>query len=139
MDIRQITAAETWELRQQVMWPEKHIDYVKLQEDEQGIHYGGFENQELITVISLFSKGKQFQFRKFATLIRYQKQGFGGQLLQYVLVEAARMGAEIIWCHARTEKVAFYESFGLQRMEQPFTRDGKEYVRMSKYLVVSGK
>ena len=44
------------------------------------------------------------------------------------------MGVERIWCHARMDKVHFYERFGLAEIGQSFERDGKIYMSMSKRL-----
>jgi predicted GNAT family N-acyltransferase len=134
MKIQKMSAEETWELRQKVMWPAKDVEYVKLKDDDLGIHYGGFIENRLISVVSLFQQDKQVQFRKFATSNKQQKQGYGTQLLQYVLSEAEEMGADEIWCHARVDKVGFYQRFGLEVTGGVFERDGKKYVRMSKCL-----
>ena len=134
MEIRKITANRTWELRQKVMWPTKDIEYVKLEDDEQGIHYGVFIENQLISVISLFRQGELVQFRKFATSDEQQGQGYGSRLLQYALTAAKEMGADEMWCHARVNKVEFYQRFGLSVMGEVFERGGKNYVRMSKCL-----
>lgn len=134
MEIRKISAEQTWGLRQKVMWPTKSIEYVKLQEDDQGVHYGGFIENRIISVVSVFYQDKQAQFRKFATCLQQQKHGYGTQLLQYILSEAKDMGVDTIWCHARADKVHFYQRFGLRPMGEYFERDGKKYVRMSKCL-----
>ena len=136
MEIRKISAEETWKLRQKVMWPTKSIDYVQLKDDDRGVHYGGFIENRLIAVISLFYQDKQVQFRKFATCTEHQKQGYGSQLLQWIFSEATVLGTETIWCHARTDKVNFYQLFGLKAMEESFERDGKKYVLMSKGLAI---
>lgn len=135
MEIRKISAEQTWDLRQKVMWPTKSIEYVKLKDDDQGVHYGGFIKNRLISVISVFYQDKQAQLRKFATCIEQQKQGYGTQLLQYILSEAKSMGADTIWCYARIDKVEFYQRFGLRSMGESFERDGKRYVLMSRCLV----
>lgn len=134
MEIRKIAAEATWQLRQKVMWPTKEIEYVKLEDDEQGIHYGGFIENQLISVISLFQQGAQVQFRKFATADEQQGQGYGSRLLEYVLIVAKEMRADQIWCHARVNKVEYYQRFGLDIMGEVFERGGKNYVRMSKCL-----
>ncbi len=132
MEIRKIAAKETWDLRQKVMWPTKDIEYVKLKDDEQGIHYGGFVDNKLVSVVSLFCQEQEAQFRKFATCTAQQGKGYGTQLLKCVLAEVRHMGVKKIWCHARTDKVDFYQRFGLRVMGESFDRDGKTYVLMSK-------
>ena len=134
MDIREISAEETWELRQSVMWPDKNIDYVKLKEDRTGKHYGLFLGDMLVSVISIFEKNKEVQFRKFATLIELQGRGCGTLLLNYVLEQVVKWGVEKIWCNARKSKANFYEGFGFYAIEDAETKDGIEYVKMMKNL-----
>jgi hypothetical protein len=55
--IQPITPAQTYPLRHQVLWPDKPLDYVKIAEDEEGQHFGAFQDQELVSVISLFVNG----------------------------------------------------------------------------------
>lgn len=134
LQIRQIEKEETWALRQQVMWPDKSIEFVKLMNDADGVHYGGFVGNELVTVVSLFICGARAQFRKFATCIQLQGKGYGSQLLEHVLQQAAAFGATEVWCDARSEKAAFYHRFGLLEDGEPFNRNGKAYIRMVKKL-----
>ena len=135
MEIRRIPAPDTWLLRQEVMWPEKDLDFVKLPEDSDGAHYGLFEDGNLVSVISLFVTGQTAQFRKFATRQNRQGKGYGTELLRFVLEEARQMGVRTIWCSARISKAAYYEKLGLQRTENRFEREGVEYVVMRKCLI----
>jgi hypothetical protein len=52
MEIKEISASETWPLRHKVMWPNKPLGFIVLSNDAEGIHYGLFENKILISVIS---------------------------------------------------------------------------------------
>ena len=63
--IASIAACQTWPLRHRVMWPHKSIDYVKVAEDDQGLHYGLFklnddgnsnrnDEESPVSVVSLF-------------------------------------------------------------------------------------
>jgi len=131
MEIKKIDAGQTWELRQKVMWPDKEIDYIKLADDDKGIHYGLYIENELVSVLSLFLKDKDVQIRKFATDTKRQKGGYGTKLLQYVIAEATNLGIQRIWCHARTEKRSFYKKFGMNEEGEIFDRDGKSYITMS--------
>jgi len=38
IEIKQITAQETYNLRHEVMWPDKPLDFVKLDNDEEGLY-----------------------------------------------------------------------------------------------------
>lgn len=69
MKIKKIKAEQTWEIRHKVMWPNKPLAYVKISNDLEGLHYGLFVADKLVSVVSLFIKGEVAQFRKFATSI----------------------------------------------------------------------
>jgi predicted GNAT family N-acyltransferase len=134
MEIRRISKQMTWELRHVVMWPDKDLDYIKLKDDDNGIHYGLFREGRLVSVISLFNDGDKAQFRKFATLQEEQGKGYGGRLLQYMLDEVKELGIKTIWCNARKNKAGFYEKFGLKQTTETFTKEGIEYVVMEKII-----
>jgi GNAT superfamily N-acetyltransferase len=132
VEIREIAAAETWPLRHEVMWPDKPFAYVQLPDDERGYHYGLFENDRIVSVISLFVNGELARFRKFATLPACQRRGYGSQLLSHVLGQAEAMGAARIWCSARVEAAPFYEKFGMREAGERYPHEGMPYVRMEK-------
>lgn len=132
--IKPISPEGTWELRWTVMWPDKDIAYVKLQDDDQGIHYGLFEDELLVSVVSLFIKGKEGQFRKFATLQEMQGKGYGTKLLGYVMEDAKSRGVQYLWCNARKNKICFYKKFGLAVEDEKCMQTGVEYAVMSKIL-----
>jgi GNAT superfamily N-acetyltransferase len=132
--IRSILPEETWEIRHKAMWPDKDIDYVKLKDDKLGNHFGLFIGEELVSVISIFTKADVVQFRKFATLEELQGKGYGTILLQFILKEVKRFGAKKIWCNARKNKIDFYKRFGLKESGETIINDGIEFVIMSKEL-----
>lgn len=132
--VKEIEAADTWDLRHRVMWPEKSIDYVKLEEDRNGTHFGLFNDEKLVSVVSLFISGKEAQFRKFATDSIAQGNGYGTKLLQHVLLVAQQNKVETIWCNARVDKTSFYKRFGLVETDQKFNKGGIDYVMMQKTL-----
>ncbi|MDT3427665.1 GNAT superfamily N-acetyltransferase [Paenibacillus forsythiae] len=134
MDIRIIHTEQAWKLRHEVMWPEKELDYVKLQDDEEGTHYGLFEGEVLIAVVSLFIHGAEAQFRKFATLASHQNKGYGSRLLLHMLGEAERAGVNRIYCNARIGKASFYQKFGFTVTEHTFTKGGKDYIVMERFF-----
>ncbi|WP_018249652.1 GNAT family N-acetyltransferase [Orenia marismortui] len=136
MEIRKIPANKTWSLRHEVMWPHKDIEYVKLENDNDGIHYGLFIKNKLISVISLFIKDNQAQFRKFATRTAKQGRGYGSKLLNYIIEESKSLGLEKIWCNAREDKVDFYKKFGLIESTNSFNRGKIKYIIMEKTLVI---
>ena len=134
MEIRRIHKEDAWKLRHEVMWPEREPDYIKLADDEQGRHYGLYQGEQLVSVLSLFINGEEAQVRKFATLELEQGQGYGSKLLQTVLEEAEQSGVRRIYCNARTYKAGFYKKFGMQTTDEVFSKGGKDYVVMERFF-----
>ena len=130
IEIRPTTAAKTWELRHKVMWPNKSIKFVILPEDEDGFHYGLFEKERLVSVISLFKIGNEGQFRKFATDKDFQGKGFGTKLLEYLIEEAKLLNINYLYCNARVTAIRFYEKFGLKTASTIIGKTEKDYVKM---------
>ncbi|MEK8129986.1 GNAT family N-acetyltransferase [Paenibacillus filicis] len=130
MDIRRISKEDAWQIRHEVMWPDRELDYVKLPDDGQGIHYGLFVEGRLVSAVSLFVEQDTAQFRKFATLEQEQGKGYGSKLLSHVMNEARAQGIGRIWCNARQSKAGFYAKFGLKETDQRFAKGGIEYVIM---------
>ena len=132
--MKEIDASETWDLRHRVMWPEKSIDYVKLEEDKNGTHFGLFKGNQLMSVVSLFIVDEQAQFRKFATDNNVQGQGYGTKLLAHLMEVARHYNITKIWCNARTEKVPFYKRFGMIEVGEEFSKGGINYVKMQRTI-----
>ena len=128
--IRAISAAETYPLRHAVLWPDQPLDYVKVENDAAGQHFGAFRQDELVAVISLFLTGPEARFRKFATHPAAQRQGIGSGLLRHVLEVARRQGAASIWCDARQDAAGFYARFGMQPEGEVFYKGPVPYQRM---------
>jgi GNAT superfamily N-acetyltransferase len=116
------------------MWPDKEMDYIKLKDDKLGSHFGLFIGEELVSVISLFAEAEGVQFRKFATLEELQGKGYGTMLLQFVMKEVKKLGAKKLWCNARKNKIDFYKRFGLEESDETISKDGIEFIIMSKIL-----
>lgn len=136
MIIKQIAKEDTWKLRHTVLWPDKDLSFVQMKEDDNGLHFGLYEDHELISVLSLFINGHDAQFRKFATLTSDQGKGYGSLLLHHVLLESASLGATRIWCNARATKAGFYERFGLQKTtKEPFEKNGLLFYVMEIQLI----
>jgi GNAT superfamily N-acetyltransferase len=130
LQVRVISAAETYPLRHAVLWPDKPLDYVKVENDAAGQHFGAFRQGELVAVISLFLAGPEARFRKFATHPAVQHRGIGSRLLTHVLEVARQQGATSIWCDARQNAAAFYARFGMQPEGEVFYKGAVPYQRM---------
>jgi GNAT superfamily N-acetyltransferase len=132
--IRIINMQDAWETRHKVMWPDKPFDFIKLEDDPSGTHFGMFKEDVLVSVISLFISNEEAQFRKFATVEHEQGKGYGSALLSYVLKEAKSYGVKRIWCNARKNKINFYKKLGLQETNERFVKEGKAFIIMEKNL-----
>ena len=135
LEIRRISASETWGIRHEVMWPDQAIDYVKLEHDEKGIHLGLIIKNKIISVISIFIAEDQAQFRKLATRIEEQGKGFGSMLLAFTLEYLKNKSVKKVWCNARKDKIAFYQKFNFHETGIQFSRLDKEYIIIEKMLL----
>ena len=113
MEIKAIKASETWEIRHKVMWPDQPFEFVQLEEDNFGLHFGAFDQEKLVSIVSCFIVGDEMQFRKLATLEEYQGKGIASLLLNHILKFAEDQYLRKVWCNGRTNKRSFYEKFGM--------------------------
>lgn len=132
IEIKELSPIETYPIRQAVLWPDKPLSHIMLDQDEEGMHFGAWYQDQLVAVISVFVQGHSGQFRKFATLKAYQSQGIGSQLLNHVFRTLSARGVNEVWCYARVETQAFYMRHGMQRLGEELIRSGKAYVVMTK-------
>lgn len=129
--IQKIPIDALLQLRQQVLWPDKDLEFVRTPNDDRGIHLGIFIEGEWVSCISLFIEENQHAvFRKFATLPDFQNKGYGSQLLQYSFNYLQQQGVHSISCSARVEKQGFYEKFGMEAKLEPYFKNGLKYVTM---------
>jgi len=128
MMIEEIDLETVWQIRHQVMWPERDASFVRIPEDTDAKHLGFVVDGQCVSIISLFKTPDGLQFRKFATLVSEQGKGYGSALLAHVIQNHPH---QTIWCHARIEKQAYYEKFGFVGRDMPFEKNGKRYVRMN--------
>lgn len=130
MEIAAIKASQTWQIRHEVMWPDQPFEFVQLEEDNLGLHFGVFDQEKLVSIVSCFIDNDEMQFRKLATLEGYQGKGIASKLLIYILDLAKDKGLKKVWCNARTNKKSFYEKFGMIDTHKTFTKAGQEFTIM---------
>lgn len=130
IQIEQIRFDLTWRIRHEVMYPDQPYDIIKLDNDDEGIHFGLFAHNQLTAVISLFHTGKVYQFRKFATITSQQGKGYGSQLLQHVIDYVKSFSAEKLWCRARVSASGFYNKFGFVETGKRSVNNGIDFVIM---------
>lgn len=132
--IRPITAEQTYPLRHAVLWPDKSPEYVRVENDAEGYHAGAFLADELVGVISLFVRGEEARFRKFAVRPDCQHRGVGTHLMHHIMVEASRLGATTLWCDARLDAAEFYRRFGMDAVSEVFYKGPIPCARFSRTL-----
>jgi phosphoribosylformimino-5-aminoimidazole carboxamide ribotide isomerase len=135
LDIRPVPLKEVWRMRHEIMYPDKTIEFVQLEDDNNGIHHGLFETDELVSVVSLFADGDKLQFRKFATLTAKQGRGYGFRLLAYVMDWVFKNGYRYIWCNARVSAIGFYQKFGMSATGDSWKKWDIDFIKMEKYLM----
>lgn len=128
--VEQIFPSLTWRIRHLTMYPDQPIDFVKLDDDFDGIHFGLYHQYELCGVVSLFIKGNVGQLRKLAILPEHQRQGFGTQLMEYLIGFAQVQNLTKLWCNARVNAKEFYLKFGFTETDVTFEKDGYGFVIM---------
>lgn len=134
IQIEQIRDDLTWRIRHEAMYPDLPINAVKLENDAEGMHFGLYADDQLTSVVSLFSKGQIYQFRKFATISAAQGQGFGSLLLKHIIDYVQSRGATKIWCNARVSAVGFYQKFGFHITDQTSRKHDIDFVIMELQL-----
>lgn len=134
IEIQKVSADDLMEIRHLVLWPDKPREFVKVPEDESGIHFGLYFEGALVSVISLFGDAQCIRFRKFATLPALQGKGLGSRLLQHAIMYAQTEGYTRMWCDARTEALGFYERFGFKKFSEPFFKEHIEYYKIERML-----
>lgn len=132
MIISEANYDEVLKIRQQVMYPDKDIDFVKLADDGLALHIGAFENEELVAVMSLFMADGNLQFRKLATRKNMQEKGYASALIKWLIDYANDIKINRLWCNARTNAAEFYKKFGFVETDKCFSKNGYDYIVMEK-------
>ncbi|OKS84721.1 GNAT family N-acetyltransferase [Mucilaginibacter polytrichastri] len=132
--IEQITPQLTWRLRRDELYPGEYMFNMEMEEDNHAMHFGGFMDNKLIAVVSLFQNGTDFQFRKFAVQANQQGKGIGRELLQYITDFAKAEGGTRIWCNARDTAIQFYIKAGFTSTGEVFARKGVNFEILEKAI-----
>lgn len=144
VEVRKISASETYKVRHQVLRQGKPIDSCKFEGDDLDttFHLGLFYYSELIGVATymknrneLFQSTFQYQLRGMAILQQFQGKKFGNVLLEKGEQILKTRKCNFIWCNARQNAVSFYKNFGFEVNGNEFLipEIGPHYV-MHKYI-----
>ncbi|AYL98936.1 GNAT family N-acetyltransferase [Mucilaginibacter celer] len=135
--IEQIRPELTWRLRQRVLYPERKLYEMEMDEDNYGYHFAAFKDNDIIAVVSLFKKEDDWQFRKFAVDSGLQNMGIGKAMLQHITDFAITGGGTRLWCNARDTAIGFYLKYGFTHTGQLFSKNGFNYEILEKRLIPS--
>ena len=84
VQIRRINPEDTLQLRRDVLYPDGTLEAMRVDHDEDGLHFGLFEDTRLRGIVSLFVQKDLAQFRKLAVHPDCQGKGYGSLLMQHV-------------------------------------------------------
>lgn len=134
MLIKHIKPEETLNIRHKVLWPNKPVDFCKIDNDKEGIHYGLYVNNQLISVASIFLNNDSARLRKFATLPDFQGQGYGTKLIEFILEDLSRLKSKTFWCDARESAINFYKKFDMHQNGDVFYKSDVRYIVMERSI-----
>lgn len=120
------------------MYPEEKMEVVKLPDDKDGIHFGLFDHNKLITVASWFrGNANAAQLRKLATLEKFRNTGYGTLLMHYIIEFSKSEQIEILWCNARRTALDFYKRLDFTETQTTFHKNGLDYIILQLDLIKS--
>ena len=129
MNVRQISANDTYHIRGQMLRPGRDLSecVFKGDESDQTLHLGAFVEKKLVSIASFyfnqsqsFEAPNQFQLRGMATLPEFQNQGLSRELLKFGFPLIKRNFCDLVWCNARISAVGFYETVGFKTIGDTF-------------------
>jgi phosphoribosylformimino-5-aminoimidazole carboxamide ribotide isomerase len=134
VQIRRITIEDALPLRRDVLYPDWELNAVKLDHDEDGLHFGLYEDTRLIGVVSLFLQKDDAQFRKLAIHPDCQGRGYGSLLMQHIEDFCRKAHISMLWCNARDSAEGFYVARGYEYWGSHFTKDNIVFIKMKVQL-----
>ncbi len=134
MNIVQLSDTETLPIRQAVLWPDKPQSFCQIAGDEDAMHFGVINDNNLVCVASIYLNGETARLRKFATLQNYQKQGIGSSLIKHILSTLPSSGVSHLWCDVRESAIIFYKKFGFEIDSDKFYKNNIPFFKMSKSI-----
>lgn len=136
MEIKEISWQQTMPVRHKVLWPDKPIAHCQVPGDENGWHFGVYEEDALVCVASVYAKDNSARLRKFAALPERQGNGIGSMLLKHIIERLKEKGVTHFWCDARESAQGFYQRFGFVRESEIFYKSEVPYYKMGVNLEI---
>lgn len=123
MEIRRISAAETRQLRRQVLRPtERPDEQVYLNDDApETLHAGAFSDSKLVGIATVLrdappgeTSARAWRLRGMAVLPEMQHRGIGRALVEFCVAHVHAHAGNLLWCNGRTSARPFYEAVGFR-------------------------
>lgn len=133
MEVKQIDAKDTLELRHKILRPNGDLESCQYpgDNDELTFHLGAYEDDKLVSVASFYMDNHpqvpaeyQFRLRGMATDEDNRGQGMSSALLRTAFPLIKKNHVNTIWCNARTSAVGFYEKVGFKPIGEEFEIEG---------------
>jgi predicted GNAT family N-acyltransferase len=139
--IREITTGTPeWKLARAIRWkvfveeqgcpPDEEWD----EHDAHSHHYlGRFDDQPVATArwrSVAYNAETAAKLERFAVVKEERGKGYGRQMVTHLIEAARNEGHDTLILHAQSHLEEFYESFGFERVGEPFEEAGIRHVKM---------
>jgi predicted GNAT family N-acyltransferase len=108
----------------------------ELKKEEDHIHIGGIENDEVLATAVLVPEGEICKMQRVVVKSDLQSSGIGTQMMKFCEEEAGKREFSKIYCHARDTAVPFYLKNGYSPEGEYFEEDTIPHLQMGKSLEV---
>lgn len=129
MEVKQIDAKDTYELRHKILRPLGTIEDCKYlgDNDDLSFHLGAFVDDKLVSIASFYMENHpaveseyQFRLRGMATSEEFRGQGMSSALLRTAFPIILKNHVKTLWCNARTSAIGFYQKVGFLEVGEVF-------------------
>lgn len=126
---KQILAPDTHAVRHAVLRIGRPISSCIFEGDDlpTTIHMGGYCNEKLIAIVSLFkadnkeiSATEAYQIRGMAVLKQFQGKGYGRKIIAVAETILRKKNVVIVWMNARENAIPFYSNSGYSKIGHIF-------------------
>ncbi|PWV50667.1 1-(5-phosphoribosyl)-5-[(5-phosphoribosylamino)methylideneamino]imidazole-4-carboxamide isomerase [Chitinophaga sp. S165] len=134
IQIRRVYTEDILALRRDVLYPDATPEAMRLEHDDDSLHFGLFEDARLRGVVTLVPGKESAQFRKLAVHQESQGKGYGSLLMQYIEDFCRKEHITFLWCNARKTAEGFYIKRSYEFWGDHFTKDNIVFCKMKLQL-----
>ena len=112
----------------------RSLDFKDLDDENNQLHFGitNLEDKLIACLCVKIIEEKHYKIRQMAVSDRYQRQGLGKKLIDYVERSLVACGVTMISLHARESAIEFYEKLGFRCTGKLFDEVGVPHIKMHK-------